>query len=308
MKIRHVLESQQFKSWQALDGIFREASLMEEACRKGPCPRLLQGRIMATLFYEPSTRTRLSFESAMKRLGGSVIGTEDAFKFSSAVKGETLEDTVRVVGRYADVIVIRHPEEGSARLAARHSPVPVINAGDGPGQHPTQTLLDAYTIWKEKSSLDDLRVGLVGDLLYGRAARGLAYLLAQRKGIRLSCISPRELRFGPDIREYLRKKGVDFEETENLEKAAPGLDVLYMTRVQKERFPSEREYLSHKGCYQIGSRMLGLMKRDAIIMHPLPRVDEILPEIDSDPRAAYFRQAQNGLYVRMALLKMILGG
>ena len=307
MKIRHVLESQQFKDRTVLERLFNEADEMERLSRSGNPPQIMKGRIMATLFYEPSTRTRLSFESAMTRLGGSVIGTEAASHFSSAVKGESLPDTIRVVGRYADVIVLRNPEEGSARLAAEASPVPVINAGDGTGQHPTQALLDMYTIRKELGRTDNLSVAMVGDLLYGRTVHSLTYLLAQQRGIMLYFVSPEQLRISQDIKTYLNRKGIPFKETSSLEDVAGMTDVLYVTRIQKERFASEAEYKKLKGCYVIDRETLKLMKDKAVIMPPLPRVDEISPEVDPDPRAAHFRQAENGLYIRMALLKMILG-
>ena len=308
MDIRHVLEAKQFRDTAVLERLFREADRLERLSRAGRLPQTMKGRIMASLFYEPSTRTRFSFESAMTRLGGSVIGTEDASRFSSFVKGESLPDTIRVVSRYADLIVIRHPQEGSAAIAAGVSGVPVINAGDGPGQHPTQALLDLYTIRKEKGRLDNLSVAMVGDLLYGRTVRSLTYLMALRPGNRLTFVSPDRLRMSQDIKSWLRDRKVHFEETSSLEEAAPGADIIYMTRIQKERFPSDKEYLKFKGCYVISRKTLKLLRRDAIIMHPLPRVDEISPEVDSDPRAAYFRQAENGLYIRMALLNMILGG
>ena len=307
MKIRHILESQQFKDRAVLESLFKEADEMERLSRSGNSPQIMKGRVMATLFYEPSTRTRLSFESAMTRLGGSVIGTEAASHFSSAVKGESLPDTIRIVGRYADVIVIRHPQEGSSRTAAECSPVPVINAGDGAGQHPTQALLDMYTIRKELGRTDDLSVAMVGDLLYGRTVHSLTYLLAHYNNITLSFLSPEQLRIPSNIRQYLKGKGIPFKETSNLEDIAGMVDVLYVTRIQKERFASEAEYKKLKGCYVIDRKILKLMKDKSIIMHPLPRVDEISPEVDSNPRAAYFRQAENGLYIRMALLKMILG-
>jgi aspartate carbamoyltransferase catalytic subunit len=307
MDIKHVLEAKQFRDKSILKRLFREADRMERLSRSGRPPQSMKGKIMASLFYEPSTRTRFSFESAMARLGGSSIGTEDASHFSSFVKGESLPDTIRVVSRYADLIVIRHPQEGSARIAAGVSSVPVINAGDGPGQHPTQALLDLYTIRKEKGRLDNLSVAMVGDLLYGRTVRSLAYLLAQQAGTRLYFVSPEQLRMSPDIKSWLREKKIPFEETSRLEDVAPRVDILYMTRIQKERFASEAEYLKLKGCYVINRETLKLLRKDAIIMHPLPRVDEISPEVDSDPRAAYFRQAENGLYIRMALLNMILG-
>ncbi len=307
MKIRHILESQQFRDRASLEGLFKEADEMERLSSSGNPPQIMKARIMATLFYEPSTRTRLSFESAMARLGGSVIGTEAASHFSSAVKGESLPDTIRVVGRYADVIVIRHPQEGSSRTAAGCSSVPVINAGDGAGQHPTQALLDMYTIKRELGRLDNISVAMAGDLLYGRTVHSLTYLLAHYNDIRLTFLSPEQLRIPSNIRQYLKRRGVPFKESTSMEDAAQEADVLYMTRIQKERFASEAEYRKLMGCYVVDRKILNLMKEKSIIMHPLPRVDEISPEVDSDPRAAYFRQAENGLYIRMALLKTILG-
>ena len=305
MTLNHILESQQFKDRKLLDELFESADEMEKACKSGSCPRILKGKIMATLFYEPSTRTRLSFESAMIRLGGTVIGSENASEFSSAYKGETLEDTIRVVQKYADIIVIRHPLEGSAELASKVSEVSVINGGDGPGQHPTQMLLDVYTIYKEKRTLENLKICGVGDLLYGRAIRSLVYLMANMKGTTFSFVSPERLRFSEEFLSYLDKKKVEYNQTDCLDDALDS-DVLYMTRIQKERFSTESEYKKHKGCYILGKEHMKKMKNDAIVMHPLPRVDEISPEVDSDPRAAYFRQAENGLYIRMALLKMLL--
>jgi aspartate carbamoyltransferase catalytic subunit len=308
MKISHVLESQQFKDRVFLEELFREADKMEAYCRSGDCPPLLRGKLMTTLFYEPSTRTRFSFETSMKRLGGLVVGTESASQFSSAVKGESLPDTIRTVARYSDIIILRHPQEGSARIAAECSPVPVINAGDGAGQHPTQALLDIYTIRKEMGKIEGLTYSMVGDLLYGRTVHSLTYLLAQHRDVRLNFVSPEQLRIPANIREYLSRKGIPFMETDCLEDVEAETDILYVTRIQKERFASEAEYLKLKGCYVIAGKNLSRMKKKSIIMHPLPRVDEISPEVDPDPRAAYFRQAENGLYIRMALLKMILGG
>lgn len=308
MKLRHVLDCGQFEDTKLLESILREASRLEGLHKRRELPQSMKGKVMATLFYEPSTRTRLSFESAMARLGGSVIGTEDAKQFSSLVKGETLADSARIVSGYADVIVMRHPEPGSARRAAENSLVPVINAGDGPAQHPTQAILDMYTIWKEMGRLDNLSITMVGDLLYGRTIHSLAHLLAQRKGVKMHFVAPEQLRIPDTLRGYLREKGVDYRETSSLEEAAGKADVLYMTRIQKERFPTEKEYLKLRGCYILDRKILGLMKKSSVIMHPLPRVDELSTEVDSDPRAAYFRQAGNGLYVRMALLNTILGG
>jgi len=305
--LRHVIDIRQFREPERLEEFLESAAEMERHARQGTLPQIMKGRILAALFYEPSTRTKFSFESAMIRLGGEVIDTESAAQFSSAAKGESLPDTVRIVGRYADVIVIRHPEEGSAELAARYSPVPVINAGDGAGQHPTQTLLDAYTIRKELGRLDNFTIAMVGDLKHGRTVRSLCYLLACSKNVKIIFVSPDSLRMKDDIKQYLTEKGVEFNETGRLEDAARQADILYVTRVQKERFASLKDYNKVKGCYVIGRETLGLMKKDAIVMHPLPRVDEISPDVDSDPRAAYFRQAENGLFVRMALLKMVLG-
>jgi len=305
--MNHIIDTKQFKDDRELQKIFREADRMESICRKGEASEDLKGKILATLFYEPSTRTRFSFESAMHKLGGRVIGTESAAHFSSFVKGETLPDTMRVISSFADVIVMRHPETGSAKLAAKYSSVPIINAGDGSGQHPTQSLLDAYTIQKELGRLDNLNVAMVGDLLYGRTVHSLAYLLAHRKGIKLFFVSPKQLSIPGDLKEYLEKeKGIPFEETERLEDVAGDVDVLYVTRIQKERFRSPEEYEKMKGCYVVDRKILELMKKDARVLHPLPRVNEISTEVDEDPRAAYFRQAENGLFVRMALLKMVL--
>jgi aspartate carbamoyltransferase catalytic subunit len=308
MEIRHVLESKQFRDRQVLEQLFKEAERMENLSRSGQLPQPMNGKVMASLFYEPSTRTRLSFESAMTRLGGSVIGTEAASHFSSAVKGESLPDSIKIIGKYADVIVIRHPQEGSARLASEVSPIPVINGGDGPGQHPTQALLDMYTINKELGRIDNLSVAMVGDLFYGRTVHSLTYLLAQQNDIHLYFVSPEQLKMPKRIKTFLKEeKGIPFEETTSLEDVAGKADVLYVTRIQKERFSNEEEYNKLKGTYVINNQILKLMKDKAIIMHPLPRVEEIANEVDSDPRAAYFRQAENGLYIRMALLNMILG-
>lgn len=313
-KIHHIIEVKQFKDRKLLEEIFSLAKEMEIAEESGNyknlvLPQTPRRKVLATLFYEPSTRTRLSFESAMIRLGGCVISTEDAVAFSSVTKGESLVDTIRVIASYADVIVLRHYEEGSSKIAAEVSPVPIINAGDGTGQHPTQALLDMYTIQKELGRIDDLEVGLVGDLLYGRTVHSLAYLLAQQKGIKLYFVSPEEIRMPRTIIHYLEEEQkVFFEETTDLKKVASKVDILYVTRIQKERFRSIEEYNKMKGVYVIDKEILSLMKKDARILHPLPRVDEITEDVDKDPRAAYFRQVNNGLYIRMALLKMILDG
>ncbi|MFN3660308.1 MAG: aspartate carbamoyltransferase [Brevinematales bacterium] len=303
MALFHVLEAQQFTR-EILEDLFIRASKLEKA----PKPSLLRNKIMITLFYEPSTRTRLSFETAMIRLGGNVVSTENATQFSSAAKGETLEDTIRVVSGYGDVIVIRHFEEGAALRASQVSPIPVINAGDGTGQHPTQALLDLYTIQKELGHIDGVSVAMVGDLANGRTVRSLCYLLSFYKNIRLFFVSPPNVRMKEDIKEYLASQKIPFIESESLEEVATQVDVIYQTRIQRERFTNMVEYEKTRGIYIINETILSRMKSHTIIMHPLPRVDEISYEVDNDHRAAYFRQAHNGLYIRMALLEKILVG
>jgi aspartate carbamoyltransferase catalytic subunit len=305
MDLHHVIEAQQFDV-PTLLRLIETTQEMEKVVSGGGSSQL-RGRIMATLFYEPSTRTRFSFETAMHRLGGAVISTENAAEFSSVAKGETLEDTVRILNGYADVLVLRHYEVGSAKRAASVSRIPVINAGDGAGQHPTQALLDLYTIHKEIGSIDGLRIAMVGDLAQGRTARSLAYLLSKFQDIRIYFVAPPLLKMKEDILEHLREKRVWYTEETDLDKVLPEVDVVYQTRIQKERFGDRlADYEQCRGVYVINSDSLRLMKANAIIMHPLPRLDEIAMEVDSDPRAAYFRQAQNGLCVRMALLSMVL--
>ncbi len=306
MSLHHVIEAQQFDV-PTLERLFEVAEQMEQVVARGGITDY-HNRIMATLFYEPSTRTRFSFEAAMCRLGGDVISTENAGEFSSAAKGETLEDTIRILNGYADVIVIRHKEVGSARRAAAVSRVPIINAGDGAGQHPTQALLDLYTIRKEIGAIDGLRIAMVGDLANGRTVRSLAYLLSKFRDVKMYFVAPPLLKMKEDILEHLRERNVWFTEESALDKVLPEVDVVYQTRVQKERFGDRiADYEKCRGVYVINSETLRLMKPKSIIMHPLPRLDEITMEVDADPRAAYFRQAQNGLYVRMALLSMVLG-
>jgi aspartate carbamoyltransferase catalytic subunit len=261
---------------------------------------------MAALFYEPSTRTRLSFEAAMLRLGGQTMGTDNAREFSSAAKGETLEDTIQIVGGYADVIVLRHYEEGAAKRAAAISSIPVINAGDGPGQHPTQALLDLYTIRDELGKIDGIRVAMVGDLANGRTVRSLTYLLSKFRDIKVWFVAPPQVAMRPDLKAHLDEHHIPWVETEDLESVLPEVDVVYQTRIQKERFTDLDAYDAIKGIYRIDNSSLALMRKYAIVMHPLPRVDEIAPEVDADPRAAYFRQARNGLHIRMALLDRLL--
>jgi aspartate carbamoyltransferase catalytic subunit len=300
MTPKHILEVGQF-SRAELEVLFNEAEAMERlAAYVGT--RTLSGRIMAALFYEPSTRTRLSFEAAMIRMGGTTLSVENASSSSSAAKGETIEDTIRMVQNYADIIVLRHYEGGAAHRAAAVATVPIINAGDGNREHPTQALLDMFTVKQEIGRLDNLTVGLVGDLIHGRAAHSMARCLTRFRRIRLYLIAPSELRMDPDMVDELRAEGLDVTEVERLEDVAQELDVVYMTRVQRERFESPALYERVRGTYRIDPAMLTRLKSAAVILHPLPRLDEIHPEVDADPRAAYFRQARHGLTVRMALL------
>ena len=306
MRLDHIIEAQQF-DLPTLAELFQVAEAMEKVVERGGS-REFQNRIMATLFYEPSTRTRFSFETAMHRLGGHVISTENAAEFSSVSKGETLEDTIRIMNGYADVIVLRHSEVGASRRAAAVSRVPVINAGDGVGQHPTQALLDLYTIRNEVGAIDGLRIAMVGDLAQGRTVRSLAYLLSKFRDIKMYFVAPPLLKMKEDILSHLREHHVWFQEETVLAKVLPEVQVVYQTRIQKERFGDRiADYQECRGVYIINEECLRLMKPDAIIMHPLPRLDEITMAVDRDPRAAYFRQAQNGLYVRMALLALVLG-
>jgi aspartate carbamoyltransferase catalytic subunit len=265
---------------------------------------MLKGKILATLFFEPSTRTRLSFESAMLKLGGSTIGFADT-EIASVKKGENLADTVRTVENYADAIALRHPLEGSARLAAEFSKIPIINAGTGAEEHPTQALIDLYTMRKEKGSIDGLKVALLGDLRYGRTVHSLAYALAMYN-IELYLISPETLKMRSDVLQSVKGK-IQVYEDATLEEITSKIDVLYVTRIQKERFPDAAEYAKVKGTYKIDQKTLKGAKKDMIILHPLPRVDEIAPEVDSMPQAKYFQQVRNGIVVRMALLSLVLG-
>jgi len=267
---------------------------------------LLKGKIMASLFFEPSTRTRLSFEAAMKRLGGNVIGFAQPGA-TSMQKGESLADTIRTAESYCDVIVMRHPQEGSARMAAEFASVPIINGGDGAGHHPTQCLLDLFTIREEKGSIGENKVALVGDLKYGRTVHSLAYALALFKA-EMVFIAPEQLQMPPEVVEECKAMGAPISFETDLEEATGDVDVIYVTRIQKERFPDPEEYNKVVGIYEINSRILGKGKKDVIVMHPLPRVYEIAPEVDGTKYAAYFRQAFNGVPVRMALLSLVLGG
>jgi aspartate carbamoyltransferase catalytic subunit len=265
----------------------------------------LKNKIMGSLFFEPSTRTRLSFHSAMKQLGGQVNGFSQGAK-SSLSKGETVYDTIKMVESYSDVIVMRHFIEGSARLASEISRVPIINAGDGTNEHPTQTMLDLYTIQKEKNNLEGLNIGMVGDLKYGRTVHSLTVAMSHFK-TNFYFIAPNQLKMPNDYLSELKEKKLKFEVTEDLMEFLPRIDVLYMTRIQKERFPDEAEYEKYKGIYQLSKSMLKNVKKDMIIMHPLPRVNEISNDVDSTKHAVYFSQAANGVPVRKALLLLTMG-
>ena len=287
-----------------IEKILKTASAIEKLSFKKQL-KIASGKILAVLFFESSTRTRLSFETAMHRLGGSVIGFSDP-ESTSQNKGETLEDTIKIVAGYADIIVIRHPEAGSAKIAAQFSKVPVINAGDGANQHPTQTLIDLYTIQKEKRKIDGLNVGMLGDLKYGRTIHSLSWALADYN-VKQYFISHRLLKIPLEYKNYLKKQGRDFFETNSLLNVLPKLDVLYVTRVQKERFPRINDYHQVKDAFVIGKKIMKKAKKDCIVMHPLPRVEELLPDLDETPFAKYFQQAKNGVPIRMALIKMLLG-
>ncbi len=302
--MRHLIEPADFTDAETL-------AVLDLADRIGadpaPYAHAAEGRRLATLFYEPSTRTRLSFESAMLRLGGRTLGFSGAEQ-SSASKGETVADTARVVSCYADIIAMRHPKEGAPLRASMHAAVPVINAGDGGHNHPTQTLIDLMTIRQRKGRLDHLTVGFCGDLKFGRTVHSLVNRLVRFPGNRFVFISPEELRVPSYlIEDTLAPAGADYQETTSLEQALPRLDVLYMTRVQKERFFNEEDYIRLKGLYVLDPEKMKLAPADMPVLHPLPRVGEIDPALDADPRAAYFDQVQNGVYVRMALILALLG-
>jgi len=299
-RLQHLVESQQLTVPLLMELFDRSRGMERVVARGGSLD--YQNRILASLFYEPSTRTRLSFEAAMNRLGGRVLSTEHARAFSSEIEGEQVEDTIRIIGSYSDVIVIRHHQEGGARRAAQVSPVPVINAGDGDGgQHPTQALLDLYTIYRVRP-LDGLSVAIIGELDRGRTARSLAYLLAKFERVKIYFVSPPQLQMKPDILEYLDRHGVRYEMESDLERVVSQVDVVYLTRIRPERIT---DGLGVRG-YAMNASTLKQMRPEAIILHPLPRTVELDKAIDDDPRAMYFRQAANGLYVRMALLTMLL--
>lgn len=298
--MKHLVETQQFDR-EDLQKLFELASSLE-----GKRDESLRGKILASLFYEPSTRTRLSFESAMMRLGGNVLSMENASESSSSTKGETIEDTIRIVDNYADIIVMRHPEAGAAERAAKVSEVPVINGGDGTGQHPTQAFLDLYTIQREIGRTDDFHIAFVGNLKYYRSARSLAYLLSKYNNVKMTFVSAPELSMKDDIKEHLKEKGVQFAETEDLDAAMKEADVVYQTRMQKE-WMTEDEFARLSKQFTITRAMTDDMKDGAILIHPLPRAGEIEAEVDESPHAVYFKQAEYGVLVRMALLKTLLG-
>ena len=301
--MRHIMSPLDF-SVEELEQLLNLANDIEANPKK--YAHACEGKKLATLFYEPSTRTRLSFEAAMMNLGGNVLGFSSADS-SSATKGETVADTIRMVACYADICAMRHPKEGAPLVASLHSPIPVINAGDGGHQHPTQTLTDLLTIRSLKGRLDNLTIGLCGDLKFGRTVHSLISALVRYTGIRFVLISPEELRIPSYIRDdVLRENNIEFEEVERLEDALPKLDVLYMTRVQKERFFNEEDYVRMKDFYILDKKKMELAPQDMIVMHPLPRVNEIAVEVDDDPRAAYFKQAQYAVYARMALILTLL--
>ena len=298
---RDIISIEDF-SREEITYILNNSKTMESVASKGS--NMLKGKILATLFFEPSTRTRLSFEAAMLKLGGSVIGFAEA-EIASVRKGENLADTVRTVENYADVIALRHPLDGAAKLAAELVNVPVINGGSGSEEHPTQALIDLYTVQKEKKKIDGLKIALVGDLRYGRTVHSLAYALSLYN-IDLYLISPESLRMRREVLRAIQNK-IRVTEDSNLEKVIPQVDVLYVTRIQKERFPDPAEYAKVKGVYTINLETLSRAKKDLIILHPLPRVDEIANEVDKTPQARYFQQVWNGVVVRMALLSLVLG-
>ena len=302
--MRHVMNPLDF-TVEELDELMNLAHDIQENPEK--YAHTCDGKKLATLFYEPSTRTRLSFEAAMMNLGGKCLGFASADS-SSASKGESVADTIRVISCYADIAAMRHPKEGAPLVASEFSKIPVINAGDGGHQHPTQTLADLYTIRMLNGSFDNITIGLCGDLKFGRTVHSLIEALARYKNVKFILISPKELRVPTYIREdVLKKNNLPYEEVESLEEAMPGLDILYMTRIQKERFFNEEEYLKMKGYYILDKQKMELAKEHMYVLHPLPRVNEISVDVDEDPRAMYFEQAHNAVYMREALILTLLG-
>ncbi len=302
MKLKHIVSAREFDT-QTLQDIFNLASRIKKGNYK---KNALAGKIMAAIFYEPSTRTRLSFESSMLKLGGGVISTENAAEFSSAAKGETLEDTIRIINGYSDVIVLRHFNAGASKIAADYSGVPIINAGDGNGEHPTQALIDLYTIFSKFNS-KSLTIAMIGDLLNGRTIHSLSYLLSLYPQMKLVYISPKALGIPSDLRAHLKDNNINFVEQEDFKSGIKEADVIYQTRIQKERFKSLKEYKKYFGKYIIDKDILKILKKNSIIMHPLPRINEITADIDNDTRAFYFEQARNGIFIRMALILYLLG-
>lgn len=304
LKGRNLIDPMDF-SKEELNEVFSLAEEIMQNPKK--FSKVCEGKLLATLFFEPSTRTRLSFEAAMLRLGGEVLGFSDA-NSSSVTKGECTADTIRVVACYADIIAMRHPKEGAARVGAMYSDIPVINAGDGGHQHPTQTLTDLLTIKSIKGGFDNHTVGFCGDLKFGRTVHSLVKALSRYKNNKIVLISPKELKISDYIKkEVLIKNNIDFVEVERLEDVIDELDILYMTRVQKERFFNEEDYLRLKDSYILNEEKMKMAKKDMIVLHPLPRVNEIALEVDKDPRACYFRQTKYGMYARMALIAKLLG-
>jgi aspartate carbamoyltransferase catalytic subunit len=304
LKGRNLLEPMDFTT-DELKELFSLADKIIENPEK--YSKACNGKLLATLFYEPSTRTRFSFEAAMLRLGGKVIGFYEAH-VSSVAKGESISDTIRTVACYADLAVIRHPKEGAAIVAAACTEIPIINAGDGGHHHPTQTLTDLYTIRKERGGFDNMTVGLCGDLKFGRTVHSLIKALSRYKNVSFILISPEELKIPDYVRkEVLIKNNIKFEEVESMQEALPRLDILYMTRVQRERFFNEEDYVRLKDRYILDGAKMKLAKDDMMVLHPLPRVNEISVEVDSDPRALYFKQVKYGMFVRMALIMSLLG-
>ena len=300
-----ILSVSQFDT-QTLDYVFARAREMREMVKQASGTDLLKGKVVVCLFYEPSTRTSSSFIAAMERLGGGVIPITQGVQFSSVSKGESLPDTIRTLEQYADVIVLRHPEVGSAQVAADYAGVPVINAGDGPGEHPTQALLDLFTIQDELGAIDGLKIAMVGDLRYGRTVHSLTKLLRQYD-VSLRFVSPEILRLPLTIMNQVIDAGMDVRETHDVADVIESADVLYVTRVQKERFSDMAQYEEVKDHYEITPELMAQAKEKMVVMHPLPRVGEIHYAVDDDPRAAYFRQVRNGMYIRMALLAAVLG-
>jgi aspartate carbamoyltransferase catalytic subunit len=303
--MKHVISVHDLSAEQIVS-VLDKAENMVEIARGKATSDLLKGKVLACIFFEPSTRTRLSFETAMHRLGGAVIGFAGT-EATSVVKGETLADTIRMVSGYADAVVLRHPREGAAKLATEFSDVPILNAGDGAGQHPTQTLLDLFTIRTEKGRLENLNISLVGDLRYGRTVHSLAYALS-KFGNTINLVSPEGLEMPNEVVSYLKDKGMFGKACHALEEVITDTDILYVTRIQKERFPDPVEYEKVAGIYRVDEKLVSQGPAEMIIMHPLPRVQEIVPEVDTLPQAKYFIQAFNGVPVRMALLSMVMGG